>query len=92
MAGKTKRSLGRAPTDVVGFYGVGPVTQPTSANQAALTDSTGGTPSNTLAAIAAGGAYAQSDIVAIKNGMASLATKYNQLRSDLVSLGLIKGS
>lgn len=44
-----------------------------------LTDSTGGTASNTLAAIAAGASYAQSDITAIKNALASLAAKVNSL-------------
>lgn len=92
MAGKTRRNLGRAPTDVLGFYGVNPVTQPTSVNQVAITDSSGGTPSNTIAAITAGAAYAQADLIALKNAVASLATKFNQLRSDLVTLGLIKGS
>lgn len=37
-----------------------------------LTDSTGGTPSGTLAAITAGGTYAQADMVAVKNAIASL--------------------
>jgi hypothetical protein len=45
----------------------------------ALTDSTGGTPSGTLASIAAGGTYAQADIVAIKNALASINAKLTEI-------------
>lgn len=48
---------------------------------AALTDSTGGTPGDTLAAIAAAGTYADDD-AAIRDALASLATKVNELRTD----------
>lgn len=44
-----------------------------------VTDSTGGTPNDTFAAIAAGGAYAQSDLTAIKNALATVAQKLNQI-------------
>lgn len=39
---------------------------------AVLADATGGTPATTVASIAAGGSYAQADMVAVKNGMASI--------------------
>lgn len=84
--------IGKAATDKIGFYGATPAAQPTNANEAALTDSTGGTASGTLAAITAGAAYAQADLVAVKNAIASLARLVNQLRSDLVTVGIIKGS
>jgi hypothetical protein len=42
-----------------------------------ITDSTGGTASTTFAAIAAGGAYAQADIVAIKNALSQIALTLN---------------
>ena len=49
----------------------------------ALTDSSGGTASDTLAAVTAGATYAQADIVALKNAVASLAKKYNDLIAEL---------
>ena len=49
---------------------------------AALTDSTGGTVSTTLAAIAAGTLYTQADMLAVKNALASLADQVNKLRND----------
>lgn len=56
---------------------------------AQTTDSTGGTASDTIAAIAAGGAYAQSDLVAIKNGIASLTAKLNALQTACKGAGII---
>lgn len=44
-------------------------------NSVNLTDSTGGTVSTTLAAITAGASYAQADMVAVKNAIASLAAQ-----------------
>ena len=43
-----------------------------------LTDNSGGVVSNTIAAIAAGASYAQSDIVAIKNALATIAAVLKQ--------------
>jgi hypothetical protein len=77
-----------------------------SQTQTSLTDSTGGSATTTLAAIAAGASYAQSDMTAAKNAIASLAaelalvktdmantqTLVNRLRTDLIAIGLIKGS
>lgn len=48
----------------------------------ALTDNTGGTASSTLAAITAGTTYAQADIVAIKNALASQAALINALIAE----------
>jgi hypothetical protein len=53
----------------------------------AITDSTGGTPSTTLAAITAGASYAQADMVAVKNALASLAAQYNALLAILQGIG-----
>lgn len=55
--------------------------------QASLTDSTGGTPSTTFAAIAAGAAYAQADIVAIKNALAQIALQFNNLKTAMEAAG-----
>lgn len=48
-----------------------------------FTDNSGGTASNTLAAVAAGAAYSQADIVALKNAVASLAAKLNAIIGKL---------
>ena len=58
-----------------------------SANQAALTDSTTGTPSATLNDVTA-----VHDQAILNNNFASLLVLVNQLRSDLVTAGIIKGS
>lgn len=47
-----------------------------------LTNSTGGTASDTLAAIAAGAAYTQADMQAVRNALASIAVKVNQLLQE----------
>ena len=60
-----------------------------AATVAALTDSTGGTASATLAAITAGSSYAEADMVAVKNALASLAADYNALRTSLRAAGIV---
>ncbi len=63
----------------LGFYGITtPITQPTSANQAAVATTV---PSSTQVAYTLTSAQ-----------QAGIITLLNQLRSDLVSLNLIKGS
>ena len=57
-----------------------------------LTDSTGGTASSTLAAITAGATYAQADITAIKNGLASLAAQIAAINAALKAAQVTKAS
>jgi hypothetical protein len=66
---------------------------PSAPNSSAIVDSTGGTASNTytVAAITAGGSYAQADLVAVKNGLSTLIVLVNSLRSELLQNGLIRG-
>lgn len=47
----------------------------------AITDSTGGTPSTTFAAITAGAGYAQADMVAVKNALSQIALDLNALHA-----------
>lgn len=72
--------LGTATSDKLGFYGVTSVTQPTSSLQAAITTSGAVSISATQFGYATA---AQADAIV------SLA---NQVRANLVTLGLIKGS
>ncbi len=71
--------FGNTSADTVGFYTVAGVAQSASSNQAAVA---------TVAAITAGGAYGFAN-AAQANGLVTLV---NQIRTDLVALGLIKGS
>lgn len=70
----------------LGFHSATPVVQ--ASRVGVLTDSTGGTVSTTLAAITAGTLYAQADMVAAKNAIASLAAKLNAAELVLHNLGL----
>lgn len=62
-------------------------TMAVAADVAALTDSTGGTPSSTLAAITAGSSYAQADAVATKNAIASLNASVSAILTSLKAAG-----
>lgn len=75
-------SLGQSTSEKVSLYGVTPVVQPSSASQAAVTATALGTIDFTSATEAA-------TVVAAVNELKVLA---NQIRSDLVNLGAIKGS
>lgn len=83
----TGTKIGTATTGKLGFWNATPVVQPSGANEAALTDSTTGTASFTLVDV--GLAFSQANI---NNNFASVARLLNQLRSDLVTIGIIKGS
>jgi hypothetical protein len=109
----TGTKIGTATGQKLGFWNATPVIQPAAAGQATvaqtqttLTDSTGGAVSTTLAAITAGAAYAQADMTATKNAIASLAAELALVKTDvantlvlllairtaLVNSGIIKGS
>jgi hypothetical protein len=74
----TTPSIGN--TGQVGFYGVAAITQPTTSNEAAAISTAAVTISATQWAFATS---------TQANGIVTLV---NQLRADLVALGLIKGS
>jgi hypothetical protein len=52
----------------------------------AIIDSTGGSATNTIAAITAGATYAQADLTAVKNGLASVTAKVNTILTLLRNL------
>ena len=81
--------LGQSATDKVGFFGVTAAVQPTSSNQAAVATST----ITTAATSTTPYGYAtttQADAVPAQ--IVLLRTLVNQMRSDLVTLGILKGS
>ena len=79
--------VGTATTQKLGFYNATPIVQPAGANQAAITNSTGGTADGTLAAVSGSGADTN-----INNNFTELHTLLNEIRTALVNLGLIKGA
>lgn len=74
----TGTQIGTGATQKLGFFGQTPTAQPTSANEAAVATTA---PTNTSPYGYTTSAQA-----------AAIVTLVNQLRSDLVALGLIKGS
>jgi fibronectin-binding autotransporter adhesin len=88
----TGLQIGTGTTQKIGFLGSSPIAQRANANEAAFTDNTGGAASPTFAAIAAGAAYAQADMVSVKNALAQIALAWNEVRTTLLNYGLWKGS
>ena len=78
---------GTATTQKQAFWNAAPIIQPANANQAAVTDSTTGTPSFTLVDV--GVVFSQANE---NNNFASLARQLNEIRNVLVNTGLMKGS
>jgi hypothetical protein len=91
--------VGQSASDLVGFYGATAIVQPSGSGQGAvtaITDASGGTGAYTNGILTITGTYNQAILA---NAIATLVLQgnankvlVNQLRSDLVSLGLIKGS
>lgn len=69
-------NMGYTTTDKIAFYGVTPVVQPSGAGQAAVTTSVTTTATTTNLA----------------STVADMVTLLNKIRTDLVALGLQKGS
>jgi len=87
LATGTGTKIGTAAGQKLAFYNATPVVQPAGANQAALTNSTGGTADGTLSAVSGTG-----DDTDINNNFTELHTLLNEIRTALVNLGLIKGA
>lgn len=80
-------NCGQSATEKIGFWGVTPVVQPTNASQSAVATTAITTLVTTPTA---------TDIATAVNSLitrvAALTTLANQVRSDLVTVGAIKGS
>lgn len=76
LATTTGTKIGTTTTQKLGFYNTTPVVQPTHANQAAAANGTTTTATTTN----------------LDTGLTNVRTLCNRLRTDLVALGLIKGS
>lgn len=76
-------------SDLLGFYGTTPCDQPASANQAAVAVSTITTASTSTTPYGYATSTQATNVAAT---VESLVTLVNQMRTDLVELGLLKGS
>lgn len=96
-------NLGQSVSDLVGLYGVTPVDQPASASEAAVSPSavtaigtTTVSAANTSAVWGFSSSTAARALVVrvrqLQVDSAAIVVLLNQLRSDLVSIGAIKGS
>lgn len=98
----TGSKIGTATAQKLGFWNATPVVQPASADQAALgavttVGTNTGTPGAGLSLIGDTSSTDQSaalmnDLAALREDIAAAFTLINQLRSDLVATGLIKGA
>lgn len=96
----TGTDIGTSTSQKLGFYGTTPVVQPTTASEAAVSTAAITSVVTTAATATSPVGYttttqANAIVTAINSlitQVASLTTLCNQLRADLVTLGLIKGS
>lgn len=86
----TGTNLGTGVTELMGFWGKTPIVQPAAANQAAITNSTGGTGDGTLAAI--GDTTAVDQGPALNDNLTDLHELLDEIRTALVAAGLMKGA
>ena len=86
----TGTKIGTSASQKIGFWNTTPVAQPSGASQAPITNTTIGTADGALVSI--GTTYSSTVANNINNNFADIATLLNEIRSALVSVGLIKGS
>jgi hypothetical protein len=96
--------IGTAVTQKLGFFNATPIVQPAAAGQAAaaaqtqdaLTNSTGGTVSTTLAAITAPASNATTsltaDMTAVRNALASIADQLAKIRTDVANIKTLQNA
>lgn len=86
----TGTKIGTSTSQKIGFWNATPIVQPASANQAALTNATGGTANGTLELVAATNTGDRS--ASINNNFTELHVLLNEIRNVLVNTGLMKGA
>jgi hypothetical protein len=79
--------LGQSASELIGFYGATPVAQPSATAQSAVATTALVTVGSTVLT-----ATDLTSINAVVTRAGALTTLVNQLRSDLVTLGVLKGS
>lgn len=83
----TGTKIGTATTEKIGFWNATPIIQPASANQAQLTNSTGGTYNGTLVDV--GVVFSQANI---NDNFTDVFTLLDAMRTAMVNAGLMKGA
>lgn len=81
--------VGRAAADKVSFYGITPAVQPSGANQAAAPTTTITTAATSTTPYGFATSTQATNLLA---RVVANTTLLNQIRSDLVTLGILKGS
>lgn len=79
--------LGQSTADLVGFYGATPVDQPAATAQSAVATTALTTITDIVTTASVTGAF--NSVVA---RVSAVVTLVNQLRTDLIEVGVIKGS
>lgn len=85
----TGTKIGTATTEKIAFWNATPIVQPAGANQAALTNSTGGTYDATLVDVTTA---AVADPAKINDNFTDVYTLLTEIRTALVNSGIIKGA
>lgn len=92
-------SFGQSATDLVSFYGATPIVKPTGTSQSAVSTATISAVSTATPIVSGYGYSTTAQAQAMQTAVNDLVTRsaantvlLNQIRSDLVSLGLLKGS
>lgn len=89
----TGTKIGTATGQKLGFWNATPIVQPAGANQAALTNSTGGSYNGTLESTTGTASLAAAaDGVKTNNNFTDVYTLLNEIRNALVNAGLMKGA
>lgn len=92
--------IGQSATDTVGFYGTDPAAQPASASQAAVTATAVTAVATTATITTAAHGFATGThgdavvkrVAQLQVDVAAAVVLVNQIRSELVTLGILKGS
>lgn len=85
----TGTKIGSSTSQKIGFWNATPIIQPASTNQAALTNSTGGTYDGTLVDVAT---LAIADPSKINSNFTDIFTLLDAMRIAMVTSGIMKGS
>lgn len=89
FASASGSKIGLVGSQKIGIWGVTPIIQPASANQAILTNSTGGTYDGTLVDVTTA---AVSDPAKVNSNFTDIFTLLDAMRTALVNSGIMKGS
>lgn len=82
-------AVGQSATDLVGFWGAAPISQPSGAAQAAIVDGSTGTAAPTNGIQPLTGTYNSTLLI---NAIATIVAQTNAMRTALVNAGIMKGS